>query len=233
VCLDLEASAWHATTFTKNRQRLLDGAIASQFLARVLGLAKSAQLLSREHFSVDDTLLEAWASQKSVRALDEDDLDRPVDPDNTGVSFRDERRTNATHGSVTDPDARMARKSNSTASILEYQVSMVTENRSGLVLGTFVSSLQGHAEVEDALVLLQSVPKSAGPVTVGADKGCDTVLLRDSARALGVTPHFAAKSKGGAIDWRTTRHAGYAVSQQKRKASEEVLGWLKTVSGLR
>ena len=233
VGLDLEASAWHATTFTKHRQRLLDGAIAGQFLARVVGLADASQLISREHFSVDGTLLEAWASQKSVRPLDEDDRDRPVDPDNTGVSFHGERRTNATPRSVTDPDARMARQSNNTASILGYQASVLTENRSGLVLGALVSRPHGVAEAEEALVLLQSVPKAAGTVTVGADKGYDTTLFVDGARALGVPPHVAAKTKGGAIDGRTTRHDGDAVSQRKRKAIEEVFGWLKTVAGLR
>ena len=233
VGIDLEASAWHATTFTKNRQRLLDGAVAGEFLARVVGLADAAQLISREHFSVDGTLREAWASQKSVRPLDDDDRDRPVDPDNTGVSFHGERRTNATHRSVTDPDARMARKSDTTASILGYQASVLTENRSGLVLGALVSSPHGLAEVEDAVMLLQSVPKTDGPATVGADKGYDTALFVEGARALGVTPHVAAKTKGGAIDGRTTRHDGYAVSQRKRKAIEEVFGWLKTVAGLR
>jgi transposase len=233
VGLDLEASAWHATTFTKNRQRLLDGAIAGQFLARVVGVADASALISREHFSVDGTLLEAWASQKSVRPLDEDDRDRPVDPDNTGVSFHGERRTNATHRSVTDPDARMARKSNNTASILGYQASVLTENRHGLVLGALVSSPHGVAEAEDAVVLLQGVPLPPGQATVGADKGYDTALFVEGARALGVTPHVAAKTKGGAIDGRTTRHAGYAVSQRKRKAIEEVFGWLKTVAGLR
>ena len=233
VGLDLEASAWHATTFTKNRQRLLDGTVAAQFLARVIGVAEAAQLVSREHFSVDGTLLEAWASQKSVRPLDDDARDRPVDPTNTGVSFHGERRTNATHGSVTDPDARMARKSSNTASILAYQASVLTENRHGLVVGAIVSSPHGVAEVEDALVLLQSVPPSSGTRTVGADKGYDTALFVEGARAAGVTPHVAAKTKGGAIDGRTTRHAGYAVSQRKRKAIEEVFGWLKTVAGLR
>ena len=233
VGLDLEASAWHATTFTKNRQRLLEGAIAGQFLARVVGLADASPLRSREHFSVDGTLLEAWASQKSVRPLDDDDRDRPVDPDNTGVSFHGERRTNATHRSVTDPDARMARKSNNTASILGDQASVLTENRSGLVLGAIVSRPHGLAEAEDALVLLQSVPTASGVVTVGADQGYDTALFVEGARALGVTPHVAAKTKGGAIDGRTTRHDAYAVSQRKRKAIEEVFGWLKTVAGLR
>jgi transposase len=128
VGLDLEASAWHATTFTKNRQRLLDGDIAAQFLARTVATAEAARLLSREHFSVDGPLLEAWASQKSVRPKD-DDPDRPVDPDNSGVSFHGEQRSNATHQSVTDPEARMARKSPKTASILADQASALIDNR--------------------------------------------------------------------------------------------------------
>jgi transposase len=200
VGLDLEASAWHATRFTKNRQRLLDGAIASQFLARVRGIAEGAQLLSREHFSVDGTLLEAWARPKSVRPLDDEDRDRPVHPDKTGVRFHGERHTNTTHRSVTDPDARMARKSNNTALILGYQASVVTENRSGLVLGAIVSSPHGAAEVEDALVLVQRVPRAPDAVTVSADNSYDTALFVDGARALGVTPHVAAKAKGGAYN---------------------------------
>lgn len=232
VGLELEASAWHPTTFSKNRQRLLDGDIASHFLARVVAQAEGARLLSREHFSVDGTLLEAWASQKSVRPVD-DDSDRPIDPDNTGVSFHGERRSNQTHRSVTDPDARMARKSNNTASILAYQASALVENRHGLVVSAMVSSPSGTAEAEDALCLLQGAAPDGRRATIGADKGYDTSLFVDGARAAGFTPHVAAKTSGGAIDGRTTRHAGYAVSQRKRKVIEEVFGWLKTVGGLR
>lgn len=170
VGLDLEASAWHATTFTKNRQRLLDGDIAAQFLARTVATAEQARLLSREHFSVDSTSLEAWASQKSVRPKD-DDSDRPVDPGNDGVSFHGETRSNTTHRSVPDPDARMARKSFNTASVLAYQASALVDNRRGLVINTLVSSPHGRAEVEDALCLLQGVAGTAPRATVGADKG--------------------------------------------------------------
>ncbi len=232
VGLDLEATAWHATTFTKNRQRLLDGDIAAQCLARTVASAEEARLLSREHFSVDGTLLEAWASQKSVRPKD-DEADRPVDPGNTGVSFHGEQRSNTTHRSVTDPDARMARKSRNTASILAYQASALIDNRHGLVVNTVVSSPSGRAEVHDALCLLQSIAGIAPRPTIGADKGYDEPLFVEGARAAGFTPHVAQKAQRGAVDGRTTRHAGYAVSQRARKKIEEVFGWLKTVGGLR
>jgi len=166
VGLDLEASAWHATTFTKNRQRLLGGAIAGHFLARVIGLADASQQIFREHISVDGTLLEAWASEKRVRPLDTDDRDRPVDPDITVVSFHGERRTTSTHRSVTDPEARMTRKSNNTASILSYQASVLTDNRHSLVPGALVRRPHGVAEAEDALVRLQSAPLRRWNVTV-------------------------------------------------------------------
>jgi transposase len=232
VGLDLEASAWHATTFTKNRQRLLDGHIAAQCLARTVATAEQARLLSREHFSVDGTLLEAWASQKSVRPKD-DDSDRPVDPGNHGVSFHGEKRSNATHQSVTDPEARMARKSSHTASILAYQASALVDNRHGLVVNTMVSSPSGRAEVEDAVCLLQGIAGTARRATVGADTGYDTRDFVAGARAAGFTPHVAEKAKGSAVDGRTTRHEGYAISQRARKKIEEVFGWLKTVAGLR
>ncbi len=232
VGLDLEAAAWHATTFTKNRQRLLDGAIAAQFLARTVTTAEQARLLSREHFSVDGTLLEAWASQKSVRPKD-DDADRSVDPGNAGVSFHGQQRRNATHQSVTDPDARLVRKASHTAAILAYQTSALVDNRHGLVVNTVVSSPCGHAEVEDALYLLQGIAGVAPRATVGADKGYDTGDFVAGARAAGFTPHVAAKARGGAVDGRTTRHEGYVRSQRARKRIKEVFGWLKTVAGLR
>jgi transposase len=231
VGLDLEAASWHATTFTKKRQRLLDGDIAAQCLARTVPSAEQTRLLSREHFSVDGTLLEAWASQKRVRPKDEDS-DRPVDPGNDGMSFHGEQRSNATHQSVTDPDARMARKSSNTASILAYQASALIDNRHGLVLNTVVSSPHGRAEIEDAVCLLQSVAGIAPRATVGADKGYDTRDFVEGARAAGFTPHVAEKAKRSALDGRTTRHLGYAISQRARKKIEEVFGWLKTVAGL-
>lgn len=232
VGLDLEASAWHATTFTRNRQRLLDGDIAAQFLARTVATAETARLLSREHFSVVGTLLEVWTSQKSVRPMD-DDSDRPVDPGNDGVSFNGEKRSNVTHRSVTDPDARMARKSFNMASVLAYQASALVDNHHGLVINTVVSSPHGRAEVEDALCLSQGIAGTAPRATVGADKGYDTRDFVEGARAAGFTPPVAAKATGSTLDGRTTRHEGYTISQRAHKKIEEVFGWLKTVAGLR
>lgn len=232
VGLDLETEAWHATTFTKNRERLQDGGIAAAFMAGVLELAARHQLLSNDHFSVDGTLLEAWASQKSVRRKDASDQG-PIDPDNTGVDWHGERRTNATHASVTDPDARMARKSNHTASILAYQATIVTENRHGLVVAGMVTPQSGTAECENAVLLLHALPSLNRRRTVGADKGFDTGVFVEGARAADVTPHVARKAKGSAVDDRTTRHAGYVVSQRKRKAIEEVFGWGKLYGLLR
>jgi len=196
VGLDLEASAWHATTFTKNRQRLL----------------------SREHFSVDGTLLEAWASQESVRPKD-DDSGRPVDPANDGVSFHGETRSNATHRSVTDLDARMARKSCNTASILAYQASALVDNRHGLVVNTVVSSPSGRAEVEDALCLLQGIAGVTACPTVGADKGYDTrdfveARGRRASRRMWRRRPRAAPSTGGPPATRATR----SVSGRARKS---------------
>ncbi len=189
-------------------------------------------MLSREHFSVDGTLLEAWASQKSVRPKD-DDSDRPLDPGNDGVSFHGEKRSNTTHRSVTDPDARMARKSFNTASVLAYRASALVDNRHGLVINTVVSSPHGRAEVEDALCLLQGIAGTAPRATVGADKGYDTRDFVEGERAAGFPPHMAEKATGSALDGRTTRHEGYTISQRARKKIEEVFGWLKTVAGLR
>lgn len=232
VGLALEASAWHATTFTKNRQRLLDGNIAAQFLARTVATAKRARLLSREHFSADGTLLEAWASQKSMRPKD-DDAERPVEPGNAGVSFHGEKRSNATHQSVTAPDARLARKSSNTASIPAYHASALVDSRHGLVVTTMVSSPRDRAEVEDVLCLLQGIAGVTARPPIGADKRYDTRDFVDGARAAGFTPHLAERAKGSAIDGRTTRHEGHSSSQRARQKIEEVLGWLKTVAGLR
>lgn len=232
VGLDLEDDAWHATTFTKNRQRLLDGNIAAMFLAAVVNTAESKRLLSKEHFSVDGTLLDAWASHKSVRRIAEEEQG-PVDPDNTGVDFRGERRNNTTHRSVTDPDTRLARKSNNTASLVAYHATAVIDNRHGLVVGGMVSSPSGHAEVDDAALLLHGLPPTTVRRTVGADKGFDREGFVEGARDAGVTPHVAQKATGSTIDERTTRHDGYEISQRKRKVIEEVFGWGKLYGLLR
>ncbi|MHB1060081.1 MAG: IS5 family transposase [Rhodanobacter sp.] len=238
VGLELEDPAWHATTFTKNRERLLDGAVAAHLLAGVVRTAEQHGLLSKEHFTVDGTLLEAWASHKSFQPTDGPPDTRDDDPGNPNVNFTGTRRSNATHASVTDPDARLARKSNHTAAVLAYQASVLLDNRHGLVVSGIVGSASGRAEVEQALVLLQGLPPrrptpTATPRTVGADKGYDTREFVDGARAVGYTPHVAQKAKYSAVDGRTTRHAGYTVSQRKRKLVEEVFGWGKTVGLLR
>lgn len=234
VGLELDDAAWHATTFTKNRQRLLDGGVAAQLLAGVVNLADARGLLSREHFTVDGTLLEAWASHKSFQPKDGPPDASDGDASNPHVDFRGAKRSNTTHASVTDPDARLARKSHNTAAILAYQASVLLDNRHGLVVSGIVGTADGRAEVEQALVLLGGLPEPGGkPRTVGADKGYDTRAFVEGARALGVTPHVARKAKHSAVDGRTTRHAGYAVSQRKRKLVEEVFGWGKTVGLLR
>ena len=234
VGLELDAPAWHATTFTKNRQRLLDGGVAGQLLAGVVNLADGHGLLSREHFTVDGTLLEAWASHKSFQPKDGPPDASDGDASNPDVNFRGATRSNATHASVTDPDARLARKSHNTAAVLAYQASVLLDNRHGLVVSGIVGPAEGRAEVEQALVLLGGVPATgATHRTVGADKGYDTREFVEGTRALGLTPHVARKAKYSAVDGRTTRHAGYAVSQRKRKLIEEVFGWGKTVGLLR
>lgn len=242
VGLELDDATWHATTFTKNRQRLLDGAVAANILAGVVTLAEQHGLLSREHFTVDGTLLEAWASHKSFQPTDGPADPRDDDPSNPAVSFTGTRRSNTTHASTTDPDARLARKSNNTAAVLAYQASVLLDNRHGLVVSGIVGPAAGRAEVEQALVLLQGLPPRAAigaggsgarARTVGADKGYDTRDFVAGARALGCTPHVAQKAKYSAVDGRTTRHDGYRVSQRKRKLVEEVFGWGKTVGLLR
>lgn len=231
VGLDLDAPAWHATTFTKNRDRLLEGDVARAFLSEVVALARRQGLLSSAHFTVDGTLMEASASHKSVRAKD-DDADTPIDPQNQGVDFHGQSRSNATHQSASDPDARLARKSSMTAAILAYEATLLVENRHGLVIDGMVGHASGRTEVEQRLVLLAGQPPRAGR-TVGGDKGFDTREFVETSRQPGFVPHVAQKTKGSALDDRTARHATYAVSQRKRKQIEEVFGWVKTVGGLR
>jgi hypothetical protein len=201
-------------------------------------LAERHGLVSSEHFSVDGTLLEAWASQKSFRPIDGPPPPSDDDPSNRRVNFRGERRTNKTHRSVTDPDARLARKSNNTASILAYQASVLMENRHGLIVETDVRAPAYEAERDAALDMLALLPPCSGRRTLGADKGYDTPEFVENLRNLEITPHLAAnphryRGRRSAIDRRTTRHAGYESSQRKRKEVEERFGWGKTVGLLR
>ena len=192
--------------------------------------ARAAGLLSDEHFTVDGTLLEAWASLKSFRRRGERPTEPPDDPGNPTVDFHGERRSNATHASTTDPDAQLARKSYGEKAVLAYLGHVLLDNRHGLVVNACATAATGTAEREAAAILLQVSAKRG---TVGADKNYDVASFVRAVRACGLTPHVARKVRYTAIDDRTTRHAGYHVSQRKRKLVEQVFGWMKTVGLLR
>ena len=239
VGLGIDDPVWVPTVFTKNRDRLLAGNVADALLHEVLRVAHAKGLLSHEHFTVDGTLLEAWASHKSFRPKDRS-TDAAPPPDggsNPSVNFRGERRSNATHASTTDPDARLARKSNGTAAILAYQASALMDNRHGLVVGTHVTEPGYTAEGDAALELLTTLEPRARRRTLGADKGYDRPEVVAGMRELGVTPHVAPNvhrtKPTSAIDGRTTRHPGYEVSQQKRQLIEQGFGWGKVIGPLR
>jgi transposase len=231
VGLAMDDAVWTPTTFTKNRDRLLAGDIARQFFDAVLTQARARHVLSDEHFTVDGTLLEAWAGQKSFTRRDGTSPGpSDADPSNPTVNFHGERRSNTTHQSTTDPDSRLAKKGPGREAKLAYVGEVLMENRSGLVMDACVVQASGTAERDAATDLLQALP--GGPATVGADKAYDTRAWVESTRALGVTPHVAQGPRS-AIDARTTRHPGYAVSQRLRKRIEEIFGWMKTIGGLR
>ena len=233
--LNMDEEVWVPTVFSKNRDRLLEGDVARAFFEGVLGEARTAGLLSDEHFSVDGTLIEAWASQKSFRPKDETGSPPDDDPGNPTVNFHGEKRGNATHESVTDPDARLARKSGGHEAKLAYCGNVLIENRNGLVVDTEVFPANGTAERDAALVMAERL-EGTRRVTLAADKGYDTREFVAETRGMKVTPHVAQNERrpgGSAIDERTTRHESYKVSQHKRKRIEEVFGWLKTVGALR
>jgi transposase len=235
VGLNMDEAVWVATVFSKNRDRLLEGEIASLFFAGVLAQARGADLLSDEHFSVDGTLIEAWAGQKSFQRKDCSEKPSPDDPGNPTVDFHGEKRSNDTHASTTDADARLARKSGGHEAKLAYCGNVLIENRNGLVVEAELLQANGTAE-RDAALLMTARIEGSQRVTVAADKGYDTNNFVREMRGMNVTPHVAQNEKrpgGSAIDKRTTRHPGYKVSQIKRKRIEEVFGWLKTVGMLR
>ena len=216
------------SVFAKNRQRLLDADVAREFLLEIVGQAREQRLLSEEHFSVDGTLLEAWASVKSFRPRDEDEP--PSDGGrNPEVDFRGERRSNDTHRSTTDPEARLARKGKGKEAKLCFGAHVLMDNREGLVVDVRLTPAGGASERDAALEMLEAVP-GAGRITVGADRGYDTRGFVRGCRKSRVTPHVAQKQRS-AIDRRTTRHDGYRLSQRARKRVEEVFGWVKTVGG--
>jgi transposase len=233
VGLGMDEPIWDHSTFSKNRDRLLRGDIADAFFAEVLGEARTHGLLSDEHFTVDGTLLEAWASHKSFRPKDEDPPPPSGDPKNPAVNFRGERRKNDTHASTTDPDARLYRKGDGQPARLVYMGHVLMENRSGLVVDTEVTPADGYGERHAALTMVEAVPGDR--VTLGGDKAYDDAWFVDELRHMRVTPHVAqnTKNRRSAIDARTTRHPGYAISQRKRKRVEEIFGWMKTVGLLR
>jgi transposase len=235
VGLNADDAVWDATTFTKNRDRLLEADVAKEFLAQVVAQARAQDLTSDEHFTVDGTLLEAWASQKSFQAKEGKAGPPPDDPGNPTVNFRGERRSNQTHESKTDPDAQLARKSYGKESKLSYSGNLLVENHNGLIVDAEVFLANGTAERDAALVMLEQIP-GGKQVTVGGDKGFDTRDFVAECRHLGVTPLVAqnlGRRGGSAIDGRTTHHAGYGRSQKKRKRIEECFGWLKTIALLR
>lgn len=237
VGLAIEDVVWDHSVFSKNRDRLLEHEVVEAFFTEVMSLADKRGLLSREHFSVDGTLIQAWASHKSFRAKDGSDNDGPPASGgrNADTDWKGKRRSNDTHESGTDPDARLFKKSRKSPAILCYHGHILMENRSGLVVGAVVSHADGFAERASALQLLDCVPGSHAK-TVGADKAYDTRDFVSDCRARNVTPHVARNDErwgGSAIDGRTSRHGGYRISQRIRKRIEEHFGWGKTVGGIR
>ena len=234
VGLNLDDAVWDATTFTKNRDRLLEAAVAKEFLAQVVERARGARLMSDEHFTVDGTLLEAWASLKSFRPKDSKQ-DPPEDPGNPTVDFHGQTRSNQTHESTTDGDAKLARKGAGKEAKLSYSGNLLIENRNGLIVNAELLEANGRAERDAALLMLEQLPGDQR-LTVGGDKGFDTAEFVAECRHMNVTPHVAQNEKrpgGSAIDERTTRHGGYAISQKKRKRIEECFGWMKDIALLR
>jgi transposase len=233
VGLGIDEPVWDKSVFTKNRDRLLEGDVAQRFFSEVLSQARAQDLLSSEHFSVDGTLIEAWASHKSFKRKD-GPSGPPAGGKNPEADFRKEKRGNETHQSTTDPEARLYRKSDGAPAQLCYLGHALMENRNSLVVAARVTQATGTAEREAALGLIETIGGNRR-VTLGADKNYDTRDFVDAARSLKVTPHVAQNTsrRRSAIDARTTRHVGYAVSQVKRKRIEEPFGWIKTVAGLR
>ena len=234
VGLNMDEAVWVPTVFSKNRDRLLEGDVAEKFFQEVLTQARVVDLISDEHFTVDGTLIEAWAGQKSFQRKDRP-APPPDDPGNPTVNFHGETRSNDTHESTTDPDARLARKSGGHESKLAYCGNVMIENRNGLVVDTELLQCNGTAERDAAMLMAERV-EGTERITVGADKAYDTKDFVSEMRGMNVTPHVSQNTKrpgGSAIDGRTTLHEGYQVSQRKRKRIEEVFGWMKTVGTLR
>lgn len=234
VGLSMDDEVWDHSTFTKNRDRFLGSNLAEAFFSGVVSQAEEAGLLSDEHFTVDGTLIDAWASMKSFRPKDGGNDSSSGGGHNESVDFHGEKRLNDTHESTTDPDARLYRKGKGKESRLTYMGHALMENRNGLVVDTRLTLATGRAEREAAVAMVHGV-SGRNRVTLGGDKGYDTADFVETLRALKVTPHVAQNDtrRRSAIDNRTVRHPGYAVSQRIRKRVEEMFGWIKTVGNLR
>jgi len=232
VGLGVDDPVWVPTVFSKNRDRLLEAEVAAKLLKAVLDHAQIKPLLSDEHFSVDGTLIEAWVSMKSFQPRD--GSGEPLGEGRNGErDFHDERRTNETHVSTTDPDAKLFRKGLGKEARLCFMGHALMENRSGFVVDAELTRVSGHAERMAAVEMIRPRADRPNPLTLGADKGYDAADFVMELRELNVTPHVAQRAKRSAIDARTTRHSGYAMSQRVRKRIEEAFGWAKTVAGLR
>jgi transposase len=235
IGLAIDDAVWDHSVFSKNRDRLLEREVIEAFFTEVMKQADDAGLLSREHFSVDGTLIQAWASHKSFKPKDGGDDQTPSGPGrNVDTSWKGKPRSNETHASTTDPDARLFKKSQNTGALLAYQGHVLMENRSGLVVSAVVTQADGYGERAAALAMLDAM-RHTGNRTVGADKAYDSRDFVKECRSRGVTPHVAQneRNRRSAIDGRTTRHAGYATSQVIRKRIEEHFGWGKTVGRIR
>jgi len=234
--MDMTEPGFDASTFSKNRLRLIEADVAKQFFGRVVDQARQARLMSHEHFTVDGTLIEAWASLKSFKKKDAPyDTPPPDDPGNPTVDFRGEKRSNETHESSTDPEARLARKSNGTTSKLSFSAHSLMENRNGLLVDFRVGLATGTAERTVALEMVDQELAGDRRITLGGDRGYDTRDFVQACRVRNVSPHIAqnTSNRRSAVDARTTRHAGYAISQRLRKRVEEIFGWMKTIGGFR
>jgi transposase len=236
VGLAIDEPIWDASVFTKNRDRLLEGAIAAKFLAAVLAQPGVTKLMSSEHFSVDGTLIEAWASIKSFKRKDGSGDEPPSGSGrNAEVDFKGRKRSNETHASTTDPEARLYRKGAGMEAKLAFLGHALMENRSCLIVNACLTPADGQAERTAALAMIEPLADRPTGVTLGADKGYDARVFVNELRAMNVRPHVAQNTNGrrSAIDGRTTRHAGYAISQRIRKRIEEAFGWMKSIAGQR
>lgn len=231
--MNIATPAFDHASFSKNRERLIKHHIAEHFFAAVVEEATKAKLTSDDHFTVDGTLLQAWASLKSVKPRDDDQSPPSAGGKNADVDFHGQRRTNDTHRSTTDPEARIARKGRGQEARLCFGGHVLMENRNGLVLDVLVTQASGTAERDATLVMLDRRKGARKRVTLGADKGYDTRAFIQELRQRGVTPHIAQHTtkRRSAIDGRTTHHEGYRLSQRVRKRVEEIFGWMKTVAG--